>query len=153
MRKWANRHLWTPLKISAAGLLLPKSPVSSFPTVVHQAAIFHVLWSRFAKFFFPPPFIRRSPSPPSAPGQSSHQKRPDSSVPGVNSKSWRGCSVSPWRNPLLGGGWACPLTLVIWMLFSCCCQWRIVSIRYTHMLMLPTSTDLPTLWTSVHKDV
>lgn len=46
-----------------------------------------------------------------------------------------------------------PLTLVIWMLFSCCCQCRIVSIRYTHMLMFPTSTDLPTLWTSVHRDV
>lgn len=45
------------------------------------------------------------------------------------------------------------LTLVIWMLFSCCCQCRIVSIRYTHMLMFPTSTHLPTLWTKVHKDV
>lgn len=45
------------------------------------------------------------------------------------------------------------LTLVIWMLFSCCCQWRIISIRWTHMFMLPTRTDLPTLWTKVQSDM
>ncbi|EGV91381.1 hypothetical protein I79_025955 [Cricetulus griseus] len=45
------------------------------------------------------------------------------------------------------------LTLVIWMPLSCCCQCSMVSIRYTHVLMLPTRTDLPTLWTSMHKDV
>lgn len=73
---------------------------------------------------------------------------------------WTFYSVSKWRKPLhggwgvAGGRWrALALTLLIWMLFSCCCQCRMVSIRYTHMLMLPTSTDLPTLCTSVHKDV
>lgn len=44
------------------------------------------------------------------------------------------------------------LTLLIWMLSSCCCHCRMFSIRCTQMLMFPTSTDLPMSWTSPHSE-
>lgn len=44
------------------------------------------------------------------------------------------------------------LTLLIWMLSSCCCHCMMFSMRCTQMLMLPTSTDLPMSWTRLHSD-
>lgn len=99
-----------------------------------------------------------SPRPPPAllqhPVQSIRTERPGSPI--TRDKDLANRPASQWSRalkPFLRGEAGLLLTLVIWMLFSCCCQCRIVSIRYTHMLMFPTSTHLPTLWTKVHKDV
>lgn len=44
------------------------------------------------------------------------------------------------------------LTLLIWMLSSCCCHCSMFSMRCTQMLMFPTRTDLPMSWTRLHND-
>lgn len=109
----------------------------------------HSLWSCFAKFSFPSCLSGNSTASPSASSRESERDGPGSYITRVEIKSWQGCPASQLGKHLEPS----LLTLVIWMLFSCCCQCRIVSMRYTHMLMFPTSTHLPTRWTSVHKDV
>lgn len=125
---------------------------------VQSAAIFHMLRSCFAKFSFLPSLGQAAPAPRqpffSTPSKASEQNGPGSPI--TRDKDLANRPASQWRRalkPFLRGEAGLLLTLVIWMLFSCCCQCRIVSIRYTHMLMFPTSTHLPTLWTKVHKDV
>lgn len=44
------------------------------------------------------------------------------------------------------------LTLLIWMLSSCCCHCRMFSMRCTQILMFPTNTDLPMSCTRVHSE-
>lgn len=44
------------------------------------------------------------------------------------------------------------LTLLIWMLSSCCCHCRMFSMRCTQILMFPTSTDLPMSCTRLQSD-
>lgn len=44
------------------------------------------------------------------------------------------------------------LTLLIWMLSSCCCHCMMFSMRRTQVLMFPTRTDLPMSWTRPHSE-
>lgn len=65
----------------------------------------------------------------------------------------RTCSAAVWKRALIiKPTLDAILTLLIWMLSSCCCHCRMFSMRYTQILMFPTSTDLPMSCTRLQSD-